>query len=111
MPREAKATAHKLTAYNKDNKMLLRRKKARALRQRRRHRPRLNNQTWARACGAQIIDPFELVLVKMPPPPLPTSWGKVIQTFEPEGSSSRGGAPAGQLRFAPTSCLALYVRR
>ena len=31
VPREAKATAHKLTAYNKDNKMLLRRKKARSL--------------------------------------------------------------------------------
>ena len=31
VPREAKATAHKLTAYNKDNKMLLRRKKARSV--------------------------------------------------------------------------------
>lgn len=55
-PREAKPpAAHKLTAYNRDNKMLLRRKK--------------------------IIDPYELLLVKMPPPPLPSSWGKMVSPY------------------------------
>lgn len=37
---------------------------------------------------AQVVDPYELVLIKMPPPPLPTSWGRVIAPYK-SGESPR----------------------
>lgn len=55
--REPKAQKLILTAYNRDNQMLLRRKK--------------------------VVDPYELALVKLPPPPLPSSWGRVIKPYCP----------------------------
>jgi hypothetical protein len=56
-PKESKPQKHILTAYNRDNQMLLRRKK--------------------------VVDPYEIMLLKLPPPPLPSSWGRMIKPYTP----------------------------
>jgi len=52
------ATSHMITAYNSDQGLFLRKKK--------------------------FVDPFEPLIVKVPPHPIPASWGRVIQPFEPK---------------------------
>ena len=39
--------------------------------------------TGLNACGHQVVDPYELVLLKLPPPPLAPSWGRMIQPYCP----------------------------
>ena len=78
MAREGKAQKHVLTAYNRDNHMLMRRKKV-----------DLACCTLRPRCSrvGQVVDPYELVLVKLPPPPLPTSWGRMVKPYmPPEGA-------------------------
>ena len=76
-PREPKPQKHILTAYNRDNQMLMRRKKVRL--------PRCGcNAVALSAFGChQVVDPYELVLLKLPPPPLAASWGRMIQPYCP----------------------------
>jgi hypothetical protein len=31
----------------------------------------------------QVVDPYELMLLKLPPPPLAASWGRVIKPYMP----------------------------
>lgn len=44
----------------------------------------------------QVVDPYELVLIKMPPPPLPTSWGRVVAPYKSGArlASSHARSPA-----------------
>jgi N6-adenosine-specific RNA methylase IME4 len=69
-PREPRAPrapkpqkSHMITAYNSDNQMLLRKKK--------------------------IVDPRAPNILKLPPHPIPVSWGRVIKPFVPKRRRSR----------------------
>ena len=58
-PREPKAAAsHMITAYNSDQGLFLRKKK--------------------------FIDPAEPYIIKVPPHPIPVSWGRVIEPYVPK---------------------------
>ena len=58
-PREPKAQqSHMITAYNSDQGLFLRKKK--------------------------FVDPAEPYIIKIPPHPIPVSWGRVIQPYEPK---------------------------
>ena len=58
-PREPKAAqSHMITAYNSDQGLFLRKKK--------------------------FVDPFEPVIIKVPAHPIPVSYGRVIQPYEPK---------------------------
>lgn len=58
-PREPKAAnSHMITAYNSDQGLFLRKKK--------------------------FIDPAEPVIIKVPPHPITTSWGRVIEPYVPK---------------------------
>lgn len=43
----------------------------------------------ARALCTQVVDPYELVLLKLPPPPLAASWGRMIQPYCPAAGAQR----------------------
>jgi len=66
--------------------MLMRRKKVRLSR---RVATRRHWGLMAFGCH-QVVDPYELVLLKLPPPPLAPSWGRMIQPYCPAaGARSR----------------------
>jgi hypothetical protein len=49
--------------------------------------------------ASQVVDLFELALLKLPPPPLPSSWGRVIKPYAPAHGVCRapGCQPTPQL--------------
>ena len=53
---------------------------------------------WHAPC--QVVDPYELALVKLPPPPLPSAWGRVVRPYMP----AHGGCSTRK-RFGCTASL------
>jgi hypothetical protein len=42
----------------------------------------------------RVADPDAILQLRLPPPPLPLSWGKAIRPFQPPGQSSSGADAA-----------------
>jgi hypothetical protein len=55
-----------------------------------------------------VVDPFELALLKLPPPPLPSSWGRMIKPYAPANGARRaaGSLPLCVLMRRPRTARA-----
>ena len=51
-----------------------------------------------------MVDPYEQTLIKLPPPPLPSAWGRVIKAYCP----AQGACPDARVSGNSTSLTTLF---